>query len=75
MAKTYERLVFTNIPPRKMRGLGRLSRSKSVGKGYYLPGWLPKNTLNDTLFLFTLFLHVWIESLNSEDDFFFDKQA
>ena len=73
--KIYERLLFTNIPPLKKTELSRLSRSKSVGGGWYLPGWLPGNTLNDRLFLFILFLHVWIASLNSEDDLFFVKQA
>ena len=73
--KIYERLLFTNIPPLKNAALGRLSRSKSVGGGKYLPGWLPGNTLNDRLFLFILFLHVWIACLNSEDDLFFVKQA
>ena len=59
----------------KKTELGRLSRSKSVGGGWYLPGWLPGNTLNDRLFLFSLFLYVWIASSNSEDDLFFVKQA
>ena len=75
MAKIYARLLFTNIPPRKKTELSRLLRSKSIGGGYYMPGWLPGNTLNDRLFLFILFLHVWIAFLNSEDDLFFVKQA
>ena len=47
-----------------------------ICRGRIILAWLTEgNTLNDRLFLFILFLHVWIASLNSEDDLFFVKQA